>query len=264
MTRDTFLGICAIITLLPACGMAVRRNVARDALFWASMAAGLMGPITWSVIRMDGVWRADLSTTLWVTVSASMVVFAAVSIVTREGWRLLPLTANYLLILAVIALLWQNSPGRLLTGSGVWILIHIAVSIVTYALVTIGAVAALAAFILERALKEKRSGSISRTLPSVADCERLVVQLLVIGEAVLGVGLVSGMAVHWVEHGGSLAFDHKTILTIASFVVIGVLLVLHYRWGVRGRQAARLVLLGYLLLTLGYPGVKFVADVILA
>jgi ABC-type uncharacterized transport system permease subunit len=33
---------------------------------------------------------------------------------------------------------------------------------------------------------------------------------------------------------------------------------------VRGRQAARFVLLAYLLVTLAYPGVKFVRDVILA
>src|SRR5687767_11351768 len=78
MTRDILFGISAIVALLPACAMGVRRNVVRDALFWASLAGALAGPIAWSVIRMDGVWRADLSTTLWVTVSASMVVFAVV------------------------------------------------------------------------------------------------------------------------------------------------------------------------------------------
>ena len=34
--------------------------------------------------------------------------------------------------------------------------------------------------------------------------------------------------------------------------------------GLRGRVAARGVLIGYLLLTLGYPGVKFVTDVVMA
>jgi ABC-type uncharacterized transport system permease subunit len=42
------------------------------------------------------------------------------------------------------------------------------------------------------------------------------------------------------------------------------LLVAHYRSGMRGRRAARVVLLAYLLLTLGYPGVKFVTDVLMA
>lgn len=264
MTRDILFSAAAIIALLPACAMGTRRNFARDVVFWASLLVAVAGPVTWSIVRSDGVWRADLSTTLWITVSASMVVLAIVCMVTREGWRLLPLTAGYLMILGAIAFLWQNAPSRPLAGGGTWIHIHIAVSIVTYALVTIGAISALAAFIQERALKAKRSGGLSRTLPSLADCERLVVRLLLIGEVILAMGLASGMAVRWGEQRALLALDHKTILTIASFLVIGALLVLHFRWGVRGRRATRLVLLGYLLLTLGYPGVKFVTDVILA
>ena len=61
-----------------------------------------------------------------------------------------------------------------------------------------------------------------------------------------------------------LAFDHKTVLSLLAFAVIGLLLFVHYRIGLRGRRAARLVLLAYLLLTLAYPGVKFVADVLIA
>jgi ABC-type uncharacterized transport system permease subunit len=42
-----------------------------------------------------------------------------------------------------------------------------------------------------------------------------------------------------------------------------MLLILHHYSGLRGRRAARLVLLAYLLLTLAYPGVKFVTDILL-
>jgi ABC-type uncharacterized transport system permease subunit len=71
------------------------------------------------------------------------------------------------------------------------------------------------------------------------------------------------MALQWQETRQLLPFNHKVVLTLAAFVVIGVLLVAQ-RWaGVRGRRAARLVLLGYLLLTLGYPGVKFVSEVLI-
>jgi ABC-type uncharacterized transport system permease subunit len=45
--------------------------------------------------------------------------------------------------------------------------------------------------------------------------------------------------------------------------VIAALLAAHYRTGIRGRRAARYMLLGYLLLTLAYPGVKFVTDVLI-
>ena len=72
------------------------------------------------------------------------------------------------------------------------------------------------------------------------------------------------MASQWGVTGAVLVFDHKTILTIATFVVIGALLIAHFRSGIRGRRAARIVLVAYLLLTLGYPGVKFVTEVLLA
>ena len=97
----------------------------------------------------------------------------------------------------------------------------------------------------------------------MADCEHLVVRLLVIAEGILAAGLATGMASLYLEKGALLAFDHKTVLTIASFLVLAGLLIGHFRAGVRGRQAARYVLVGYLLLTLGYPGVKFVTEVLL-
>jgi ABC-type uncharacterized transport system permease subunit len=90
------------------------------------------------------------------------------------------------------------------------------------------------------------------------------VGLLQVGEGVLALGLVTGMALQYRETGEIVVLNHKTILTIAAFVVIGGLLVCHYGSGVRGKMAARIVLLAYLLLTLGYPGVKFVTDVLMA
>jgi ABC-type uncharacterized transport system permease subunit len=80
---------------------------------------------------------------------------------------------------------------------------------------------------------------------------------------VLGVDILSGMAVELVSSGHLMRFSHKTLLTMLAFLLIAGLLALHNRTGVRGRRAARLVLLAYLLLTLGYPGVKFVTDVLI-
>jgi ABC-type uncharacterized transport system permease subunit len=52
-------------------------------------------------------------------------------------------------------------------------------------------------------------------------------------------------------------------LSLTAFVVILGLLLAHHISGLRGRSAARFVLLAYLLMTLGYPGVKFVTDILL-
>jgi ABC-type uncharacterized transport system permease subunit len=74
--------------------------------------------------------------------------------------------------------------------------------------------------------------------------------------------VLTGMALYYLIEGRLLALDHKAVLSLLAFVVIGALLALHARTGLRGRRAARLVLVAYLLITLAYPGVKLVTDVL--
>ena len=101
-------------------------------------------------------------------------------------------------------------------------------------------------------------------LPAVADGERLELRLLAAAEIVLGAGIATGMALQYLDQGQVLVFDHKTLFALIAFAVIGALLIWRQLTGLRGRRAARLVLLAYLLLTLAYPGVKFVTDVLIA
>ena len=93
--------------------------------------------------------------------------------------------------------------------------------------------------------------------------EKLVLQLLYTGEFVLVAGLITGMASQYLNTDKLLIFDHKTIFAITVFLVIGILLILNHQSGTRGKTSTHLVLLAYILLTLGYPGVKLVTDVIL-
>ena len=121
-----------------------------------------------------------------------------------------------------------------------------------------------AAFIQDHALKEKRVSALGTRLPSLADCEFFELRLLGICAAIMVVGLITGMAVQYFETGSLLTLDHKTLLSLLTFAVITALLYARHRSGLRGRRAARLALLAWLLLTLGYPGVKFVTDVLMS
>lgn len=264
--HDTLFNLSALLALVPACIVGWRRQPAPDVLYWLVLAVGIAGPLAWVVVQDAGAWRPGFSTTLWVIIAASLAVFAAAAARLPQAWRLLPLLAPYLLIVGGLATIWYHAPKAALTtvAPTAWVHAHILVSVVTYGLLTVAAVAELAAFFQERALKRKRPTTLTRRLPAVADCEALAVRLLVIGEIILALGLMTGMAMQYAKSGALLTFDHKTVLTIAAFLVIGILLVAHFRSGVRGRVAARLVLVAYLLLTLGYPGVKFVTDVLMA
>jgi len=257
-------GLSALAALVPA-WLYVMRGGGRLPIFWALLAVALAGPVAWAAVQLAGRWQTGFSTSLWLTIAVSIVLFAAIAVMNRAAWRLAPLLLPYLLGLGILAMIWQNAAGRPLSGAAAegWLIAHIVVSELTYALITLGAIAGLAVLLQERALKAKRPTAISRRLPAVAEAERLQVGLLAAGEAVLGVGLVTGIATLYSASGALFKLDHKTVLAVVAFVVIGALLALHFRAGMRGRRAARLILIAYLIITLAYPGVKFVTDVLM-
>ena len=56
---------------------------------------------------------------------------------------------------------------------------------------------------------------------------------------------------------------HKTVLSIAAWIVFGILLFGRWRWGWRGRRAVRLTLAGAVVLLLAFFGSKFVLELVL-
>jgi ABC-type uncharacterized transport system permease subunit len=274
MLESTLFNLTALAALLPAALLAWRRGgveAGRDLVYWSVLAVAVVGSGTWvgvhlSQVWLSQVWTTNLSAALWVSIAASLVLFAALAALTRTAWRLTALLLPYLFVLGLIATIWQQAPGRPLSGSApvAWLDLHILVSVATYALLTLAAVAGLAVFLQERALKLKQPTRLTRLMPPMADSEALQVGLLIAGEAVLGLGLATGVALQYFNTGRLFVLDHKTLLSLLAFALIAALLTAHFKIGLRGRRAARLALLAYLLLTLAYPGVKFVTDVLIA
>ncbi|MFQ5773184.1 MAG: cytochrome c biogenesis protein CcsA [Kiloniellaceae bacterium] len=266
MPKALFLSLSGLISLVPGSVLSYRREAPRpDVVFWAVTAAAVAGPTAAAVAQLGDTWQTGLSLALWISVAASMAIFALLALIDREAWRLMPLLLPYLLLLGVLATVWSNVPGRagLSAPPDAWLTAHIAVSVATYGLCTIAAVAGAAVLLQERAVKRKRPSALTHRLPSISDASRLQLRLLAASEGVLALGILTGMAEQRLTSGHLLEFDHKTLLSILAFAVIGLLLVVHQRTGLRGQRAARLVLLAYLLLTLAYPGVKFVTDVLI-
>lgn len=262
----TLIHLTALIALVPAALAPFRRSAERDVVFWMVWAVAVAGTAVWVFVRQSTGWGTGLSTALWLTIFACLLLYGGVCLLNRDAWRLSPLLLPYLLILGLLATIWSQVPEKPMAG-GVplaWISTHIFVSVATYGLVTLAAVAALAAAVQHRALRSKNRTRFSAILPAVSSSDRLLVQLLAASEIVLAMGLLTGMAALYFTTGHVVAFDHKSSLALLVFVVLAVLLLLHFKSGVRGKAATRLVLLAYLLLTLGYPGVKFVADIIVS
>lgn len=273
MSSSFLFSLSALAAMLPA---AVYGLLTRDdgdsarGRFWALLAVALAGTLTWTYARFSTGWHTGFAASLWLTISVTLVLFAGLVLVASEARKLGVLLLPYLSVLAVLALLWERAPERALAAPlGSWALLHIAMSILAYALATLAAVAATGVILRERALKSKARGkgvpgaTPLSGLPAVADGERLQTRLLSAAAILLAAGLASGMATQIVEFGAWLPLNHKVILAFIAFAVVITLLVLHLRFGLPGRRAARVLLAAYLLLSLAYPGVKFVTDVLI-
>ncbi len=253
--------VLATLALVPAAGFALRRGAAPA----PAVALAVAAAVAWSAAQASGPWPAGFSTALWLTIAATAVLAAGAAAWDRRVGRLGALLYPYLVFLGLLATAWGRAPVQavtIVTPLG-WFASHVAFAVATYALVTLAALAASAVLLHERALARRQPSSLTRLLPAMADAEALEFRLLLAGEVVLGFGLATGVATEYAQHGWALAVDHKTVLSTLSFVALGILLVVRGRSGLRGRRAARWVLAGYLLLTLAYPGVKFVRDVLI-
>ena len=125
--------------------------------------------------------------------------------------------------------------------------------------------AALLAILLafqESALRSRRLDSgLFRALPPLTLTETLMFRLIGAGFVLLTLTLLSGVL--FVDNLFAQHLVHKTVLSIAAWIVFGVLLFGRWRWGWRGRRAVRLTLAGMVVLLLAFFGSKFVLEVVL-
>ena len=147
--------------------------------------------------------------------------------------------------------------------------LHLLVAIAAYSLFTIAALHALLMALLDRRLHSplpapaQGLGRIVGQIPPLLALERLLFQLIGAGFVLLTATLASGVFFSEQLFGRALRFEHKTIFTIASWLVFAGLLGGRMVFGWRGRTALRWTFAGFLMLLLAYVGSRFVMEVVL-
>lgn len=204
-----------------------------------------------------------LSATLWISVAAYWLENRNFSL---DGMRILVLPCA-----AVAVLLPAVFPGSVIPLQGKTALFpwHIAIATLAYATLTIAAFHAVLMALQEsklHALSDQKKGwfalAIDR-LPALLTMEKLLFRLIAFGFLLLTLTVVSGVVFSEELFGRAFTWDHKTIFTILSWVLFGVLLT-GRRWqGWRGRTALGFTLTGFALLLLAYVGSRFVLEVVL-
>jgi ABC-type uncharacterized transport system permease subunit len=147
--------------------------------------------------------------------------------------------------------------------------LHLLVAMAAYSLLTIAALHALLMATLDRRLHaplEAPTQGLARILgqlPSLLALETLLFRLISVGFVLLTATLVSGVFFSEQLFGRALRFEHKTVFTIASWLVFAGLLGGRLVFGWRGRTALRWTFAGFLMLLLAYVGSRFVLEVVL-
>lgn len=140
---------------------------------------------------------------------------------------------------------------------------HIAIAILAYSLFTFAALHAVLMAIAERSLHHKTTFITLPSFPPLMTMETLLFRIIGIGFILLTITLLSGMVFSEQIFNQPLQFNHKTIFSIASWLIYAGLLFGRYRYGWRGIKAIRWTLAGFALLLLAYIGSKFVLEVLL-
>ncbi len=139
--------------------------------------------------------------------------------------------------------------------------IHILVSIIAFSLLNIAALQAILLALQDWQLHHKQTNWFVRSLPPLQTMETLLFQMIATGFVFLSLSLISGFL--FMEDLFAQHLVHKTVLSIASWLVFGMLLGGRWRYGWRGRTAIRWTLGGFATLLLAYFGSKLVLEIIL-
>jgi ABC-type uncharacterized transport system permease subunit len=174
--------------------------------------------------------------------------------------RLLPIAGprrTAPLIGAVAVLLALAFPGEfVVVGYSGYAPIHWALGIAAYGLFGVAVVHAAMLDAAERRMRRKRTPD-AQGVPLLS-LERLTFNFVEAGFVVLTLAIALGLLSL-----GAWRWDHKTVLSLASWATFAALIVVRRTRGLRGRQATRWVYAGAVLMLLAYVGSRFVFEVVL-
>lgn len=230
---------------------------------WVTHAAALwLTVFTPETVRVG--FAVMLSAALWVSVFVYWLEGRSLEL---EGLKLLLLPSA-----ALAAALPAFFPGSViaLAGKPAMFPWHLGGALLAYSTLTIAAFHALIMILQDTHLHQVRAKSrwpwldtaIER-LPALLTMEKMLFRLVALGFVLLSLTLLSGVIFSEQVLGVAFKWDHKTLLSLLSWILFAVLLA-GRRWrGWRGKTVLSITLTGFVTLLLAYVGSRFVLEVLL-
>jgi ABC-type uncharacterized transport system permease subunit len=157
-----------------------------------------------------------------------------------------------------------------LAGKPAMFPMHVAVALLAYSALTIAAFHALVMYVQDFHLHRMRGrreqtwlGAALDRLPALLKMEHILFVIVTLGFGLLSLTVLSGVIFSEQVLGVALRWDHKTVLSLLSWLLFAILLAGRQWRGWRGKAVLRITLFGFLSLLLAYVGSRFVLEVLL-
>ncbi|MCW7754599.1 c-type cytochrome biogenesis protein CcsB [Desulfobotulus sp. H1] len=141
--------------------------------------------------------------------------------------------------------------------TSLWVVVHVAASFAGNAAFTLAFAVGVLYLLLERRIKEKRKDIFFRRLPSLELLDATGHACILVGFTFMTLGLATGILYARTVWGQFWSWDPKEVWSLVVWLVYAALLHgrLSSEW--RGRKAARMAIVGFLLVLFTFLGVNF-------
>lgn len=272
--EQSFYGAVPVLAALGYLGLAVAHRRQREMVQPLGSSMGQAALLL--VIGLHGSallpnWFAREGLQFGFATSISWTLWLAVLLLWIESWfqRLPSVTQGIFVLAAIAAILPILLPGRVLSNQPDAVFrAHMLLAMLAYSTFTLAAASALVMIALERSLHSTKKMAMNASgwwqgLPSLLGLDQMLMRVVLVGFVLVTLTLATGMAVGLELGYGLLRFDHKTVFTIAAWL-LSLTLLLGRRWfGWRGKVAASWTLAGFVALLMAYIGSRFVLEVVL-
>ncbi len=155
-----------------------------------------------------------------------------------------------------------RAPYQPMTDVSVGLEAHIILSFAAYCVLLMATVQALFLRVQIRELKHKTMHRFwVNKLPPLQSMESLLFDMILVGFILLSIAL--GLGFIYVEDLLAQHIAHKTVFSVLSWLLFGLLLLGNWRAGWRGKRAANMTIYAFILLAIGFVGSKFVLELVL-
>lgn len=142
--------------------------------------------------------------------------------------------------------------------------LHVNFAILSYSLLTVGAIFSIFILIFENNLANKKKifGFFSNSY-SLLSMEDFLFKVYWLGFILLSITLFSGILFSSEIFGSAKIWNHKAIFSLMAWITYGTMLFGRTKYGWRGKKAVIISLFAFIFLFLAYFGTKFVIEVLL-